>query len=172
MAVAVLIQTAILVALFLGARRLQVLQVKLELLLEREIMPLLAEGHAALAESRAVTAEARTLVADGRAILATLGAAATDISGFTHTQTGRLNDLMEEAVERARMQLVRADQLIADGFTRVEKTAEQFQHTVSGPIREIQAILAGVRTAIEFLGGRRRPRGPVERSTADEELFI
>ena len=55
---------------------------------------------------------------------------------------------------------------------RVEVTAEQVHKTISAPLREIQAVLAGVRTAFEFLGGRRRPRGPVDRSTQDEEMFI
>ena len=155
MTLAVTIQMGILAAMFLGMRRLQM---KIETLLDRDVQPLLGE--------------ARSLIADGRKTVANLNATTEEVSNFARTQTGRLDGLFAEAVERARLQLVRADDIFTDALSRVEMTTEQVHRTITGPIREIQAVLAGVRTAFEFLGGRRRPRGPVQRSTADEEMFI
>jgi hypothetical protein len=155
MTLAVMIQMGIFIAMFLGTRQFQR---KIEKLIDRDVQPLLGE--------------ARSLIADGRKTVANLNATTEDIAGFAHTQSGRLDGLFGEAVERARLQLVRADDIFTDALSRVEMTTEQVHQTVTGPIREIQAILAGVRTAFEFLGGKRRPRGPVQRSTADEEMFI
>ena len=153
----VVVQMGVFVGMYLSIRRLQQ---KLESLIERDIQPLLAES--------------RILVADGRKTIVTLQATTEEVSQFAHTQTGRLDELFAEAVERARLQLLRADDIFTDALSRLEVTAEEVHKTVSTPLREIQAILAGVRTAFEFLGGgaRKRPRGPVDRSTQDEEMFI
>jgi hypothetical protein len=138
--------------------KMAAMQNKLDTMLDRDVQPLLAET--------------RSLVADGRKTIATLQGTTEEIAQFAHNQTNRLDGLFSEAVERARLQLVRADDIFTDALGRVEVTAEQVHKTISAPLREIQAVLAGVRTAFEFLGGRRRPRGPVDRSTQDEEMFI
>jgi hypothetical protein len=162
MSFAVIAQTCILGLMFVAIRRtkekMESLQSKVDVILDRDVQPLLVET--------------RSLVADGRKTIATLQNTSEEISQFTHTQTGRLDGLFTEAVERARLQLVRADDIFTQALSRVEVTAEEVHKTVSAPLREIQAVLAGVRTAFEFLGGRRRPRGPVDRSTQDEEMFI
>jgi hypothetical protein len=162
MTVAVLTQTALLALMFLAIRetkdKMAAMQNKLDTMLDRDVQPLLFET--------------RSLVADGRRTIATLQSTTEEIAQFAHNQTGRLDGLFSEAVERARLQLVRADDIFTDALGRVEVTAEQVHKTISAPLREIQAVLAGVRTAFEFLGGRRRPRGPVDRSTQDEEMFI
>jgi len=162
MTVAVLTQTALLALMFLAIRetkdKMTGMQHKLDGMIERDVLPLLVET--------------RSLVADGRKTIATLQGTTEEIAQFTHNQTGRLDGLFSEAVERARLQLLRADDIFAQALNRVEVTAEDVHKTISQPLREIQAVLAGVRTAFEFLGGRRRPRGPVDRSTQDEEMFI
>ena len=162
MTLAVVTQTAILALMFLAIRetkdKLAAMQTKLDGILERDVLPLVAET--------------RSLVADSRKTIATLQHTSEEIAQFTHNQTGRLDGLFSEAVERARLQLVRADDIFSQALGRVEVTAEEVHRTLSAPLREIQAVLAGVRTAFEFLGGRRRPRGPVDRSAQDEEMFI
>jgi hypothetical protein len=162
MTVAVLTQTTILALMFLAIRetkdKMAAMQNKLDGMLDRDVQPLLVET--------------RSLVADGRKTIATLQSTTEEIAQFAHNQTGRLDGLFSEAVERARLQLLRADDIFAQALSRVEVTAEDVHKTISQPLREIQAVLAGVRTAFEFLGGRRRPRGPVDRSTQDEEMFI
>ncbi len=164
MTLALLGQTLILALMFLAIRktmeRMAEMQTRIDSILERDVLPLLGET--------------RSLVADGRKTVATLQGTSEEIAQFAHTQTGRLDGLFSEAVERARLQLLRADDIFTQALARMEITAEEVHKTVSQPLREIQAVLAGVRTAFEFLGGRRRsaPKGPVDRSTQDEEMFI
>ena len=77
------------------------------------------------------------------------------------------------AADRARLQLIRADQLISDSMSKIEKTADDVHKSVAQPVQEIQAVITGVRAALDFLFSKgRNPRGPVDRSTQDEELFI
>ena len=66
--------------------------------------------------------------------------------------------------------MIRVDQLLSNTVARVEETTETIQRNVLAPIREISAILAGVRTALDYLRHRNKTR--VERATQEEELFI
>ena len=151
----VVTQLGIFMAMFLGQRRLQK---KIETLIDRDLRPVLSQ--------------AKSLLEDGRKTVANLNTTSEEISTFARTQSNRIDGLMGEAVERARLQLIRADEIFTDALSRVEMTTEQVHRTITGPIREIQAVLAGVRTAFEFLGGRKRQRAPGERSAQDEEMFI
>ncbi len=115
----------------------------------------------------------RELVGEGRKAVEKLNGAADQVAGFARDQAGRLDQLMAEASDRARLQVIRADELVSDTFRRIERASEHLERSVTRPVREIEAVLAGVRTALDFLFRRRRaPVGPVERTTQDEELFI
>lgn len=124
-----------------------------------------------------VLESAREFLVDGRekvnAISAKLNAISAnvlEISGIIKGQVARLDELLTEASQRARLQLVRADELLSETITRVEETGEVVRRAVLAPVREITAILSGVRTTLDFLF-RRDKRG-VEQATQDEELFI
>lgn len=152
-ALAVVTQLGILMALFLGVRRTQG---KIEGILDRHVEPLLVT--------------VRDMVSNSRKAVDRLNEAADEVATFARNQTGRLDQLMAETTDRARLQLIRADLMVADALNRIEKTTESVQRGIAGPVREIQALLVGVRTALDFLFGRRRHL--VERTTGDEELFI
>ncbi len=155
-ALAVVLQVIILGALVLG---FWLLKARIERTLDRDVDPLLSQ--------------ARELVAEGRKAVDKLNGAADDVAGFARTQAGRLDLLMAEAADRTRLQIIRADQLVAEALTRIEKAGESIERSVGGPIREMQAVLVGVRAALDLLFGRRRtPAGPVERTPQDEGMFI
>jgi hypothetical protein len=93
-----------------------------------------------------------------------------EISQIARDQVVRLDGLVKDTTERAHMQVVRLDHLVGDTMNRVEETTEAIQQGVLGPVREVAAVMAGVRTGLEFLFHRNRKT--VERATHDEELFI
>ena len=155
MAASAATQTGILLAMFLGFRQMRR---KAEILLDRDLPPLINET--------------RALLADGRRTVATLNTTAEEISSFAKIQTARLDGLFADATERARLQLLRADEIIAATMNRIEETTEKVNQAVNQPLRQVQAVIAGIRTAIDFLAGKRAPRRPGERSTEDEEMFI
>ena len=124
-----------------------------------------------------VLASAREFLVDGKetmnAISAKVNAISAnvlEISGIVKDQVTRLDGLLTEASERARAQLLRVDDLLADTVTHIEETGQIVRRAVVAPVREITAILSGVRTTLDIFF-RRNKRG-VDHATQDEELFI
>jgi len=113
---------------------------------------------------------ARELLVESREKIASVSSNLIEISSLVRNQVVRLDTLLSDTTDRAQMQIVRLDHLIGDTMNRVEETTEAIQRGVLQPVREISAVVVGVRTALEFLVHRRRKT--VERATHDEELFI
>ena len=117
-----------------------------------------------------VLATSRELMVESRERLNALGANLHEISQLAKNQMVRVDDFVKDTTERAQMQIVRLDQLVGDTMDRVEETTEAIQHGVLKPVRELTAVVAGIRTGVEFL--MKRNRKTVERATQDEEMFI
>ena len=113
---------------------------------------------------------ARDLLVDGKEKLNLVSQNLVEISQPTKTQVVRLDGLVSDASDRVRLQLIRLDQLLSHSANRVEETTEAIQRSILAPVREISAILAGVRTALDYLLRRNKTR--MERATQEEELFI
>jgi hypothetical protein len=126
------------------------------------------EGAARNAEP--VLQAARELLVDSRENLNLISKNIVEISQLAKNQVTRLDGLTAEVSERLRVQVVRVDQLVSNTVTRVEETTEAVQRNILAPVREISAILVGVRTGLEFLLRRNKTR--MERATQEEELFI
>lgn len=112
----------------------------------------------------------RDLIEESRNRFRTIGANIEEISALTRRQVQRVDGVVGDATERAQVQLVRLDGLISDTIDKVERTTETLQRGVVKPVQEISAVVAGVKTAVDFL--RHRKREPHERATHDEEMFI
>ena len=112
----------------------------------------------------------RELITDTREQLASLTTNLADISQLAKGQIVRVEAFVKDTTDRAHLQVVRLDQLIGDTMHRVEQTSHAIQQGVLGPVHEATAVVAGVRTALEFLLNRNRRT--VERATQDEEMFI
>ncbi len=117
-----------------------------------------------------VLISAKDLLTESREKVTIISINVIEITTAVKAQVTRLDGLLTEASERARLQLIRLDDLVSDTVGRVEETTQTIQKSVLGPIREITAILVGVRTSLDFL--LKRNRRSVEHVTQDEELFI
>ena len=113
---------------------------------------------------------ASELLTDSREKIASLTGNLNEISLLAKNQMTRLDGFLQDTTERAQLQVLRLDDLISDTMSRVEQTTEAIQQGVLTPIRELTAVVAGVRASLDFLF--RRNRKTVERATQDEELFI
>ncbi|MBI4464791.1 MAG: hypothetical protein HY647_08825 [Acidobacteria bacterium] len=112
----------------------------------------------------------RDLLTEGKDRLQTISTNLVEITQLTKNQITRVDGFLSEASDRARLQLIRVDDLLSDTMQKFEQTTESIQQSVLAPIREVSAIVAGVRTTLDFLF--RRDKKGVERATQDEELFI
>ena len=110
------------------------------------------------------------LLTDAREKLASVTANLHEISQLAKNQVVRLDGFVTDATDRAHLQIIRLDELVGDTIHRVEETTDAIQKGVLGPVREISAVVAGVRTALVFLMNRNRKT--IERATQDEEMFI
>lgn len=133
-----------------------------------ETLLTLVEGAARNTEP--VLQAARELLVDGRENLNLISKNIVEISQLAKNQVSRLDGLTAEVSDRLRVQVVRVDQLVSNTVARIEETTETVQRNILTPVREISAILVGVRTALDFLLRRNKTR--MERATQEEELFI
>jgi hypothetical protein len=88
----------------------------------------------------------------------------------------RVDATVTEVVDRARLQIIRTDDLLTRTLDRVERTSDIVHKTVVSPVRHLSGLMQGVTVGLEFLfggrgrrnGGSRESRGPVPQ----DEMFI
>jgi hypothetical protein len=157
MVVAVLVaQTVLMLVFVLGFRAWCNRTEGLLQQISRNIDPVLSASH--------------DLLIDTRAKIASVTSNLHEISQIAKSQVLRVDSFVKDTTDRAHLQVIRLDELVGDTMHRVEETTHAIQHGVLGPIRETVAVVAGVRTALEFFMNRNRKT--VERATQDEEMFI
>lgn len=97
-------------------------------------------------------------------------------STILKSELQRVDATVNDVVDRARLQVIRADELMSRTLDRVEQTSDLVQNTVVSPVRHISGLMQGISVALEFFfshrnrrnGGRRDERRPVPQ----DEMFI
>ncbi len=88
-------------------------------------------------------------------------------------QVQRLDATVSDVVDRTRLQVIRADELVSRTLDRVEETTDLVHHTVITPVRQIAAVVQGVTAGAGMLIGRlrgmRRRNGE---EGPEDEMFI
>ncbi len=162
--VAVVIQMAILAALYASTKKTSA---KVEALAEdvqKRAAPVLDAAH--------------TLLVDNRDKLDTIVDNVAVSSTTVRNQLERLDTTVTDVVDRTRLQVIRADELVTRTMDRMEETTDLVHHTVISPVRQLAAVIRGATVFMDtFFGRRSKPpapaREPVRRTASDEEeLFI
>ncbi len=95
---------------------------------------------------------------------------ANDILDSAKSQLARMDLMMTDATERAKVQMEKAEMVIGDTLDRVHNTVLMVHKGILAPIREVTGVSAGLRAAFSAMfSGQRRP---VTQVTQDEEMFI
>jgi hypothetical protein len=161
-AAAVLLQAGILIALYLAMRKSTARMEAVTLELKTKALPTLETAQAMLTELRPKL----NVIADNLM--------ETTIS--VRTQVERMDATVSDAVDRARLQVIRADELLSRTLDRVEETSDMVHQTVVSPVRQFAGLIQGVTAGIEFLlGGRVRRNGgsrEARRPVPQDEMFI
>ena len=123
-----------------------------------------------LPEIQGIIASSKRTVERAEKQLTTIGASSVSILEITKQQLVKVDELLTDASNRAKVQMERAELVLDDTMTRVQKTVGIVQKGVLRPVREVHGILTGIRTTIAYLG--RANKSTVERATSDEEMFI
>jgi hypothetical protein len=158
-AVAVIMQMFVVVALAIALRRSRL-----------RVEKLITEVH-----TRAVPvfSSVETIINDSRGKIDIVMSNLVAITGTLKTQMERLDATVSDVVDRTRLQVIRADDLVTRTLDRVEQTSELVEHTVVSPVRQISGIMQGLSVGISaFFSHNRSRRRASARVTQDEELFI
>ena len=151
-AVAIVVQTIFLIAMFAASRALR-----------NRITPLIDKMEPVI--------EGAQLVVDkSHKEIGTLTVKTKEILEIAYKQLTRVDELLAEATARTRVQLDHVELVLDDTINRFQETTALVQDGVLKPLRQISGITAGLRTALSTLFGARRTT--VEQATHDEEMFI
>jgi len=152
---AVLLQAGILAALYLSVRK------------SSSRMEALAEEVKTKALPTLETAQ--TMLSDLRPKLQVIADNLVETTISVRAQVQRMDATVTDAADRARLQIIRADELVSRTLDRVEETSDMVQRTVVSPVKQFSGLIQGVTAGIEFLlgslgrrnGGSRGARRPV-----------
>jgi len=155
---AVLLQAGLLAAMYLSMRKSSA---RLEALAEEvktKALPTLETAQAMLAEL--------TVIADNL----------TETTHSVRSQVERMDATVSDVVDRARLQIIRGDELLTRTLDRVEETSDMVHKTVVSPVRQLAGLIQGVTAGIEFLLGNRSRRNGSNRESRrpvpQDEMFI
>ncbi|MBI3474332.1 MAG: hypothetical protein HY010_01270 [Acidobacteria bacterium] len=155
---AVVIQSGILVALYLAVRKSAARMDALATEVAAKTLPTLETAQSMLVELRPK--------------IETLAANAADSTTIMRVQLGRLDATLSDILDRTRLQVIRADELLNRTMDKVEDTTEVVHKTVMSPLRQVSGLMSAVSTGFEVFFGQKR-RGPRNgMGVPQDEMFI
>jgi len=159
---AVVLQAGILAAMYLAVRKSSARMDALAVEVKTKALPTLETAQAMLIELRPRLQE----ITDNL----------VDTTASVRSQVQRMDATVNDVVDRARLQIIRADDLLSRTLDRVEETSEMVQETVVSPVRQVAGLIQGVTAGIEFLLGNRGRRNgssrEARRPVPQDEMFI
>jgi uncharacterized protein YoxC len=133
-AVAIVVQLAVLLAIYLSVRRVAQDASRVALGIEEQVLPFFVDAQHLLKEC---APKLKGSVDDI--------AVATAVIREKSTALGKTAD---DAIDRARLQLLHADHLATETLNRVESTIEGIRSMVETPKRHLNALLMGLAAGI------------------------
>jgi hypothetical protein len=159
--IAVMLQAGILLAMYLAMRKSSQRMEALATEVKTKILPSIEHGQA--------------LLVDLSPKLKVIAENLEETTTTVRSQVQRVDASVNDVVDRARLQVIRADELLSRTLDRVEQTSDMVHKTVISPVRQLSGLMQGITVALEFLlsrghrnGGRREERRPVPQ----DEMFI
>lgn len=105
-----------------------------------------------------------------RAVAAAVSASSQEISRLAYHQAEQISQTLDHTNTTIQRQVNELDGLLVRTQDRFEDTTREVQLTVLQPMREVSAMLVGLRRILETLFGRHRKS--IDQAYQDEELFI
>jgi methyl-accepting chemotaxis protein len=153
-AVAVLIQAGVLLGMLIAVKAS---------LKRMESLATMAEVHAIPALT-----SAKNLL---DAVSPKLKAAADNVAAASETlraQSHRINETLDDVLKKTEVQAERVDEMITGTLNAVADATAAIQRTVTAPVRQVNALLNGLRVGMDVLRGRPREA----HAAADGDHFV
>ncbi len=159
---AVMLQAGILLAMYLAMRKSTTLMENMAAEVRTKVLPTISQ--------------AEILMTDIRPKLEVIAENLQESTTVLRDQLERMDATVTDAVDRGRLQIIRADELLTRTLDRVEQTTDMVHSTVISPVRQLSGLIQGITVGLEFLfgnrgrrnGGSREERRPVPQ----DEMFI
>jgi len=155
---AILIQTGILVGLYFTVRKTTAKMEALATQVTTRTLPTLET--------------VQDMLVDLRPKLDVISVNVAESSNLVRNQLARIDATLTDALDRTRLQVIRADELLNRTMDRVEETSEVVHKTVISPLRQVNGLMSAISTGFEvFLGQKRRHRKNGA-GVPQDEMFI
>jgi hypothetical protein len=154
-----LVQVGVLVGLMLTVRKSTAKMEALAEELQKRTLPVVDAANAML----------QTVRPQVEGIVSNLA----ETSVLLKDQVTRIDETVTDVIDRTRLQVVRADEVISRTMDKVEETTDFVQHTVISPVRQIAGVLQALNIGVNVLfGGRRRQSTGNGHGVPRDEMFI
>jgi hypothetical protein len=160
--IAVMLQAGILAAMYFAMRQSSQRMEALAEEVKTKVLPAVEQVQDVLTEFRPKW----EIIADNLELTTTV----------VRSQVQRMDATVNDVVDRARLQIIRADELLSRTLDRVEQTSDMVHKTVVSPVRQLSGLMQGITVGLEFLfsgrGGRNGRRREERRPVPQDEMFI
>jgi len=92
-------------------------------------------------------------------------------SVMVREQIQELDATLREVLDRTKLQVIRADEMVGRALDKVEETTEVVQRTVVSPFRQVSGIMQGVSAGLEYFMHHRKRSGD-GMGVPQDEMFI
>ncbi len=138
--------------------------------MKQQVTRLMAKAEPLIDKIEPLVEASQQTLEDVRQHAAEITRRTNDLLDLGHTQLVRVDELLEEATARTRAQMDRIEMVMDDTVNRFQETTSLLQNGIVRPLKQINALTAGIRAALSYLAGGSRTT--VEQATHDEEMFI
>lgn len=132
--------------------------------IHQQATPLIGKAEVTLESAKATLEESRKQIAE-------ISLKTSKILDSTQQQLEKIDGVVSEASLRAVTQLERVEMVVGDTVDRVQGLIASAHDGLVKPLKELNALAAGVRSGFGFLFGGSKKQSVVN-VTQDEEMFI
>jgi len=131
--------------------------------MEQKVGPLVPKVELLVDSTRNTVEQSRKQIVD-------ITTKANEILDSTKRQLVKIEEVVSDGTTRAKAQMDRVEMVLDDTMSRAHETVAVLHNGVMRPLREINGIVIGIKTAFEYFA--RGNRRSVAQATSDEEMFI
>jgi ElaB/YqjD/DUF883 family membrane-anchored ribosome-binding protein len=162
---AILVQAGILIGLYLAVRKSTAKMEALAAEVQNKALP-------TMDTVRSTMETVQNLLAELRPKIDVISTNLSESSSLVRTQLGRIDATLTDALDRTRLQVIRADELLNRTMDKVEETSEVVHQTVISPLRQVNGLMNAIATGFEVFLGQKRRSPKNGGGVPQDEMFI
>lgn len=157
-AVAILIQTGIMIGIYVLVRDMHGRWATTLTDVHRKVEPILVRVNGILEDSQA---HINNILGD-----------TAEVSALIRNQAVKMDRVISDATGRVRDQVERVDRMVEGAMEALSDAGARVGRRVTSPFNEISALVKGVKAGLEFMRGRQRDAAMRGAAHNDDSLFI